>query len=151
MRFRYFVVLSLILGILGGCAREDKPTINKAVWSSRDPFNIPYKKRINEYMEGNKVLNPSFERGSIFNETLNTYEITGWKEVGEEIQWVNINRPEFDSSEAKTGNHAIKISRSRVSEVEKNGVGIMSDYIKVFPGNYLLNYSIRLKNICPNQ
>jgi len=148
--FRYFILFSVFISILAGCAR-DNPTINKALWSSRDPFNIPHKRRINEFMDGNKVVNPSFERGRYFNETLNTYELTGWTEVGEEIRWVNIGRPEYDSSEAKTGNHAIKISREHVSEVEENGVGVMSDYIKVFPGNYSLNYSIRLEDICPNK
>jgi hypothetical protein len=148
--FRYFILFSVFLSILAGCAR-DNPTINKALWSSRDPFNIPYKRRINAFMDGNKVVNPSFERGRYFKGTLKAYELTGWREVGEEIRWVNIGRPEYDSSEAKTGNHAIKIRRENVSEVEEKGVGIMSDYIKVFPGNYSLSYSIRLEDICPNK
>ena len=147
--FRFLIIYLLVFGILIGCARKDTPTINKAVWSSRDPFNIPYNQRFSELVEGNKVVNPSFERGRSFRD--NIYGLTGWKEVGKEIEWVNIAKTKYDSIEARTGNHAIKINRKHVSEVEEDGVGIMSDYIKVFPGNYSLTYSIRLKNICSNK
>ena len=140
-----------IAGLLGSCAREDQPTINKAVWSSRDPFNIPYKRRLSEFMEGNRVFNPSFEKGRFFNDNLNIYELTGWKEIGEEVQWVNIAKKDHDSTEVYAGKHAVKISRVNVSEVEESGVGILSDYIKVIPGNYTLHFAVKMKNLCSNK
>ena len=147
LRLALLCLLVIAWGV--SCRKEDKATINKAAWSSRDPFNIPLKRRQSEENEGNKVLNPSFERGRFFNDRLNTFELIGWTEVGNATDWTDIRKDEFHSNEAINGNHAIRITRKRVDEVVNEGSGMLSDFIKVIPGNYRLSYSVRLKNLSP--
>jgi hypothetical protein len=151
---KYFIsILSLIFLIsFFSCLREDNPSINKAVWSSSDPLDIPVKRRLNEYSDKNKVFNPSFENGRYFRDNPEAYEIDGWKEIGEsdnEIEWVSLSNPKYSKNEVLSGTHAIKITNNQIIETEVQGVGVMSDYIKVIPGNYSLSYFIKLKNICP--
>ncbi|HKL38985.1 MAG TPA: glycoside hydrolase family 20 zincin-like fold domain-containing protein [Bacteroidales bacterium] len=146
-RLSLLFVLSLLLAT--ACTREDKATINKAVWSSRDPFNIPYKRRDNEKKTGNLVLNSSFERGRYFNDRLNTFELPGWTEKGNFTRWVDTLRSTEGPDQVSHGSHAIRIDRPRVDEVEEEGAGMLSDFIKVIAGNYRLEYSIRLSQIHP--
>jgi hypothetical protein len=146
-RIAILFLLSVLLAT--ACTREDKATINKAVWTSSDPFNIPYKRRVNEMNAGNLLLNPSFERGRYFNERLNTFELPGWTEIGSATKWVDINRLAFSDDQVSEGGHAIRIERPRVDELEKEGAGMLSDFIKVIAGNYRLEYSIRLEEIHP--
>ena len=147
--FRLLLIVLLLASICTGCGKDNRVTINKAAWSSRAPFNIPLKRRIKEQEEGNKVINPSFERGRYFNDRLNTYELVGWTEVGNATEWVDADKPEYGGEEVSGGRHAVKIRREDVDEVVQEGSGMLSDYIKVIPGNYRLSYSIRLENISP--
>ena len=146
---RFSLLCFLVISLGAGCTKEDKATINKAAWSSRDPFNIPLKRRLSEKNEGNKALNPSFERGRFFNDRLNTFELVGWTEVGNATVWTDIRKDEYQTDEAVDGNHAIRITREKVDEVVEEGAGVLSDFIKVIPGNYSLSYSIRLKDLAP--
>ena len=60
-----YVPFLLLLILVSGCLKEDKTTINKAVWSSKEPLNIPLKKRWSEYRDRQKVFNGSFEQGRV--------------------------------------------------------------------------------------
>jgi len=139
----------IVMVVVAGCGKEDKVTINKAVWSSKDPLNIPYKRRMSELNEGNKVLNPSFERGRFFNDRLNTFELVGWTEIGNSTEWVSTEKGAFDRDEVDHGRHSIRIRREKTDELQEEGAGMLSDYIKVIAGNYRLDYSIRLHGIDP--
>ena len=44
---------------------------------------------------------------------------------------------------------AIKISRNTAYETDEQGEGILSDFIKVIPGNYNLSFYTRLENVFP--
>ena len=143
--------ITLFLLFISGCLREDNPSINKAVWSSSDPLDIPLKKRRSELSEKNKAINPSFESGRYFKDHINTYKIDGWKEIGkneDEIKWVDLNDSRYSTDDAHSGIHSIKITNRYIDETEEQGVGVISDFIKVIPGNYSLTYYIKLKNIC---
>ncbi|MBS3806089.1 MAG: hypothetical protein KGY60_01170 [Bacteroidales bacterium] len=146
---RFSLLCFLVISLGAGCTKEDKATINKAAWSSRDPFNIPLKRRLSEKNEGNKALNPSFERGRFFNDRLNTFELVGWTEVGNATDWTDIRKDEYHTDEAVAGHHAIRITRGKVDEVVEEGAGVLSDFIKVIPGNYSLSYSVRMKDLAP--
>ncbi|MCK5169596.1 MAG: beta-N-acetylglucosaminidase domain-containing protein [Bacteroidales bacterium] len=149
-----FVILFtlLITIVINGCKREDQ-TRFQAGWSAKDPIAIPYNIRNHEKTLGNLVINPSFETGKVYYEESNikSYDIIGWKKVGENIKWVNSNNGEYEEGETFEGTHSIKIERDTADETELTGEGIISDFIKVIPGNYLFKLFLRLEDICPNQ
>jgi hypothetical protein len=147
--FRYFLFMLMMMLLWASCAKEDKATINKAQWSSRDPLNIPLNRRMSELKSGNMVLNPSFERGRFFNDQFNTFELPGWTEIGNATVWVDISKEGHQSGEVSSGSHAIRISRDVSDEVVQQGAGMLSDFIKVIPGNYRLNYSLRVEDLSP--
>ena len=146
---RCFLFMMMLALLWTSCAKEDKATINKAAWSSRDPLNIPLNRRMSELEAGNMVLNPSFERGRFFNDQFNTFELPGWTEIGNATVWVDTRKEGHHASEVNSGNHAIKISREVSDEVVQQGAGMLSDFIKVIPGNYRLHYSLRVKGLSP--
>jgi len=147
--FTFFIV---ILITFSGCKKEDEKRFQTG-WSSKDPIAIPFSVRNSEKNLGNLVLNPSFETGKIYYEESNvkSYDITGWKKVGQNIKWVNSNNGDYTADDVYEGIHAIKIERNKADETETTGEGIISDYIKVISGNYFLKLFLRLENICPNQ
>src|SRR6056297_87368 len=146
-------VLTLTIAGIFCCKRKDEVILNQAAWSSKDPIAIPFAQRNNQKNAKNLVFNPSFETGKIYYEKSNikSFDVTGWKKTGEIVQWVDMESNRFRNDEVFDGTHAIKIIRKRADETEKLGVGIVSDYIKVIPGNYSLNLYLRLENICPNR
>jgi hypothetical protein len=156
MRIKQTTILLLltlsITIVINGCKREDQ-TRFQAGWSAKDPIAIPYNIRNHEKTLGNLVINPSFETGKVYYEKSNikSYDITGWKKVGENIKWVDSNNGEYDKDEVFEGTHSIKIERNTADETEITGEGIISDFIKVIPGNYSFKLFLRLENICPNQ
>lgn len=113
------------------------------------PLNI----RIKELAKGNLLLNPSFESGKHYiNDTLKlSFNLPGWKKVGDNVFWTNTeDKNNYNAFDASNGIHAIKISRQHANETDIQGEGIISDYIKVIPGNYSLRMDIRLENIKSN-
>ena len=149
------LILSLILIflIIPGCKKKDKVILNQSAWSSKDPISIPYIHRNNQGQTFNLVFNPSFETGKIYYEKSNikSFDVNGWKKTGENVEWVDIESTRYNTDEAFEGTHAIKIIRKRADETDDLGVGIISDYIKVIPGNYSLSMYLKLENICPNK
>ena len=148
----FILIILLFICLLNGCKKEDHSRF-QASWSAKDPILTPYNIRKHEKDLGNLVLNSSFELGKFYYEENNieSFDINGWKKVGDGIEWINTENNKYKYNEAFEGTHAIKISRESADETDKDGSGIMSDYIKVIPGNYSLNLFLRLENICPNQ
>lgn len=148
----YILIAVFAISLLAGCKKEDQTRL-QAGWTSKDPIAIPFNARNNEQKLGNLVVNPSFETGKIYYEESNvkSYDITGWKKVGQNIKWVNSTNGEWSNEDVYKGKNAIKIERKHADETETTGDGIISDFIKVIPGNYSLNLHLKLKNVCPNQ
>jgi len=136
------------------CNKKPIPTQTPVNWISEDPLSIPYRIRQQKYEKGNLVWNNSFESGKnlIIDSTGVTYRIDGWQKTGDHVQWVNI---EIDSiyniREAFDSIRAIKINRMSANETDDPGEGVVSDFIKVIPGNYELSFYLRLYNIKPNR
>ncbi|MDY6799793.1 MAG: beta-N-acetylglucosaminidase domain-containing protein [Bacteroidota bacterium] len=147
------LVFILIVTLFFSCKRKDKVILNQAAWSSKDPIAIPFVQRNNQKSAENLVFNPSFEIGKIYYEKNNikSFDVTGWKKIGENVHWVDTEINSYADDEVFDGTHAIKIFRSKTDETEDLGVGIISDYIKVIPGNYSLSLYLKLENICPNR
>ena len=142
----------IIVLILSGCYKPEKNVVDKQLgWSTFEPLSIPYRQRIQLYESGNLVLNPSFEEGRVFlDSAFATFNLKGWKTVGDDVEWIDTVSA-TKSSEVTGGRYSIKISREDADETEETGVGIMSDFIKVVPGNFQLSFDIRLKNIVSNK
>ncbi len=156
MNLKHTTVLALlflvIFSFFTSCKKEDEKRFQTS-WSSKDPIAIPYHVRMNERNLGNLVINSSFETGKVYYEESNikSYDIDGWKKVGNNILWINAQNSEYAPDDVYNGSHAIKIVRNNADETEETGEGILSDYIKVIPGNYFLKLFLKLENICPNQ
>ena len=147
-----FFILSLVIGF--SSCKQDKQNISPQIqWSGLNSVQVPENIRSREFEKGNLVLNPSFEEGKHYMaDTLQlSFNLPGWKKVGENVYWTNTeDELNYLPDEASTGNHAIKISKSNCDETDNQGEGIISDYIRVIPGNYTLKLNIRLKNIESN-
>ena len=146
--FHYIFIAFLV--IPGGCRSRTHIVSLQSQWSSLDPMTIPLNIREKEYDKGNLVSNSSFEFGRYYNvDTVNlSFNLPGWKKVGEDVDWTNIqDKSGFEADEAFSGIHAIKIIRDIANETDTQGEGIISDYIKVIPGNYRLSMDIRLSHV----
>ncbi|MFO7843285.1 MAG: beta-N-acetylglucosaminidase domain-containing protein [Bacteroidales bacterium] len=152
-KYKIIGVFGLMIAIVFGCKRKDEVIHNQAAWSSKEPTAIPIAQRKNQKRSGNLIFNPSFETGKIYYEKSNikSFDVTGWKKTGENVQWVDIETKKFNQDEVFEGTRAIKIFRTQTDETEELGVGILSDYIKVIPGNYSLSMYLKLENIFPNR
>jgi hypothetical protein len=141
MRNRGLIILMpAILLSLSRCTEDDSSLPATVGWSSLDPSAIPLRQRTVQVNRGNLVKNPSFELGRIINIDSNTVSnnISGWKWVGAHVDWV---------SESHTGRYAVRIRRESADETINQGEGIISDFIRIIPGNYALTFWIRLKDI----
>ncbi len=136
-----------------GCG-EKKSIVNIQInWKSSDPQSIPLTIREKEYEKQNLLLNPSFEMGRIltYDTVLYSYNISGWSTLGENVYWTDIrNESAFKKDEAYHGFQSIKIVREKADETDVQGEGVVSDFIKVIPGNYRLTCYIKLQNIESN-
>lgn len=147
---KYFL---FILIILSSCKQENQTLTTAPQWSGLHSGQVPENIRLREIAKKNLVLNPSFEEGKHYMaDTLKlSFSLPGWKKVGENVFWTNTeDEINFMSNEASNGTHAIKIVKDVCNETDNQGEGIISDYIKVIPGNYMLRLDLRLKNIVSN-
>lgn len=153
IKYISFTILLLITGLAINSCKNDDQTRIQATWTSTDPIAIPQNIRFNQKKLGNLIPNYSFETGKIFYEQsdIKSFDINGWKKIGENIEWVNTTLENFDSQDVYDGTHSVKITKQTTDEVEDYGDGIMSDFIKVIPGNYNLKLHLKLKDIVPNQ
>ncbi len=144
-----FIIIFFTISLLA-CKRKPNVVAIQASWKSTDPTAIPLLLREKELNKGNLVLNSSFEDGRYYkvDSFKNSFNLRGWKKVGENVFWTDVqNEKEFDPSEAFSGLHAIKIYRKNTNETDTQGEGILSDFIKIIPGNYTLSYQIRLDQV----
>ncbi len=144
-----YLALSCLL-IHGSCSRKETISPPATPWSSGDPLSIPLRQRQVQYLRGNLVKNPSFESGRYYNidTLLRSFNLAGWSKVGENVEWVNLDYDTlFSEDEVFHGLRAIRIKRDIAYETTKQGEGIMSDFIRVIPGNYDLTYHVRLSDI----
>lgn len=151
----YVLLTVLMIPVLcSTCNKRPASTQTTISWFSEDPLSIPYRIRQLKFDKGNLVRNSSFESGKnlIIDSTGVTYRIDGWQKIGDQVQWVNIELDSiYDADEASDSIRAVKIHRTYANETDDPGEGIMSDFIKVIPGNYRLSFHIRLEEITPNR
>lgn len=143
----------LILMILSSCEENRKINNLQNQWSGLNPTSIPISVRVKETEKGNLVSNPSFELGKHYtvDSTNLSFNLPGWKKVGENVYWTNTeNRDEYNEEDASSGIHAIKVTRRTSDETDLQGEGIITDYIRVIPGNYLLSFDVKLSHIRSN-
>jgi hypothetical protein len=146
-------IFAFISLISSGC-RKDKEIEERYTWSSDSPLTIPYRARIQRLEKTNLIRNYSFETGRTFtiNSNTSSFVIDGWQLFGQHVQWVDTrNDSLFDADEAFSGYRAIKITREKAYETDERGDGVISDFIKVIPGNYSLSLYARLYNVFPNK
>ena len=147
--FIFFLILLAGFSFNEGCTGKKTSTHNQAAWSSKDPFTIPYQVRNTQEISGNIVHNPSFELGKFFSsDTIDLSSfIQGWNKVGEHVMWVSLDKSGYSEDDVSEGKHSILIKRESASETDLMGEGIMTDFIRVIPGNYSFSFDIRLENI----
>ncbi len=149
-RRTFHYLLLLLIFVLGGCRSRSHIVNLQNQWSGLDPQSIPLSIRNKEYDKGNLVSNPSFEMGRYYYvDTVKlSFNLPGWKKLGEDVYWTDTqNKSGFEPDEASSGIHAIRIERNTSDETDVQGEGIISDYIRVIPGNYRLSMDVRLKNV----
>ena len=108
-------VLALLMLSFPQCREEDSSALVGQGWTSADPVSIPIRQRLLLSERGNLVKNPSFEHGRLINLDSNTvtFNITGWKWLGDNVSWVSHNPDSISSRmEVRTGFQAVKIHRS---------------------------------------
>lgn len=133
-----------------GCTPTDKEQVYER-WTSSDPLSVSYKARYQKHILGNLVYNPSFEEGKIkqLDSLTQSLILVGWDVIGKNVVWIKSDSAVNTSkkNEVHSGTHSIKIHRDKANETDKEGEGVLSDYIKVIPGNYHFSLYVNLKNI----
>lgn len=149
--FHYAVMCLTFLCAFYSCNSPEESEQNTEKWTSSDPLDVHYRLREQKYLRGNLIENPSFEQGKIRKSDSLSQQtsIDGWEIIGNNVRWI---RPDKDSvltnpGEVHTGKHSICIQRKQADENEELGQGVLSDYIKVIPGNYELTLFLDLKDI----
>ncbi|MCF8379641.1 MAG: hypothetical protein K9H49_08705 [Bacteroidales bacterium] len=148
-----FIYFFIILLGLSSCKQENQSLSTNVQWSALHAGQVPENLRKKEFNKKNLIVNPSFEQGKFYmTDTLkSSFSLPGWKKVGENVFWTNTEDVlNYFPDEASKGTHAIKIVKDKCDETDNQGEGIISDYIKVIPGNYMLRMDLRLKNIISN-
>jgi hypothetical protein len=154
LKFGIHTVLLLNISILifmSGCRHSDEETQDIEKWTSTDPLAVNYRARHNKYIAGNLLTNPSFEQGRIKRNLSEAKQIKieGWEIIGKDVKWINLSDSAENDNNSLThsGQRSICIQRTQADETESIGQGVLSDYIKVIPGNYRLTLYLNLKNI----
>ena len=116
------IFIVLFLFCVSCFEKKEKVVPVQENWSSIEPLDIPLRQRTQIYETGNLVINPSFEEGKVLLDSLRaTFNIKGWKKMGDHIQWVDTASENYSLNEVSDGRYAIKIHREKSSEKEKQG------------------------------
>lgn len=133
------------------CKRSPDETEEIEKWTSTDPLAVNFRARHNKYIAGNLLVNPSFEQTK---KKLNISDnkpatIDGWEIIGKDVKWINLEEKVQNDkiSITHSGSRSVCVKRNRADETESMGQGVLSDYIKVIPGNYRLSLFLNLKDI----
>lgn len=143
-------VIVVMLFSFNRCVEDDSNLPSTVGWSSHDPTSIPLRQRMIQADRGNLVKNPSFEQGRIINIDSNTVSnnITGWTWVGSHVDWISSADGTGNArAEVHSGKYAVRIHRENADETIGQGEGIISDFIRIIPGNYRFTFWIRLKDV----
>ncbi len=153
MTNRLFIILWVVsVFFTGGCMKSKDQEEQRYTWSTEAPLTIPYRTRLQRFERGNVIRNPSFETGRTFtlSSSASSFVIDGWQQIGQQVQWVDTRKDSlFARDETFSGYRSVKITRKNAYETDEQGDGIMSEFIKVIPGNYTLSLYTRLENIHP--
>jgi hypothetical protein len=150
--FRTYIIAAASCLLLNGCHKNKDVEEQRYTWSTDAPLTIPYRTRLQRLGKNNLLRNFSFETGRTFtlDSSTTSFVVDGWQQVGRHVEWVDIrNDSLYKPDEVFTGNRAIKIVRKTAYEIDAQGEGILSDFIKVIPGNYSLSLYARLENVFP--
>ena len=156
-RFRNILLISaLIISCLfiSRCVLDETPVPSYADWSGNDTRSIPFRVRSSQFEKENLVYNPSFEVGRMYNidTAVSSFQIKGWKKSGNNVMWIDaFSDSTIMPDEVFHGHYAIKIIRDVSDETESEGDAIISDFIRVIPGNYEFSYHVRLEDVHSNQ
>jgi hypothetical protein len=132
-----------------GCKKD--PDEQRLSWATEAPLSIPYRQRI-QRLDKNLLRNGSFETGKILkvDSLKSSFVIDGWHQTGEHVEWVDIrNEALYSKNDVFTGYRSIKIVRRHANETDKQGEGVLSEFIKVIPGNYSFSFYTRLEKVMP--
>ncbi|HJZ40286.1 MAG TPA: hypothetical protein VJ203_07965 [Bacteroidales bacterium] len=138
--------------LITGCRQQEETEEQRLTWSTEAPLSIPYRARLKQAERANLVRNHSFETGRTFllDNMTKSFVIDGWQQVGQHVEWVDVrNDSLYQVNEALSGHRAVKIVRHQAYETDEQGEGIMSDFIKVIPGNYNFSFYTRIENAFP--
>lgn len=150
MRSLIFISLLLTGIFFTGCKKD--PDEQRLSWSTEAPLSIPYRLRLQRLEKKNLLRNCSFETGKILKvDSLKTsFVIDGWHQTGEHVEWVDTrNEDIYGKNEAFNGYRSIKIVRLHANETDEQGEGVLSEFIKVIPGNYSFSFYSRLEKVMP--
>lgn len=150
MRFLIFISLVLTGMFFTECKKD--PDEQRLSWSTEAPLSIPYRQRIQRFEKNNLLRNCSFETGKIYQvDSLKTsFKIDGWHQMGEHVKWVDTrNGSIYRKDEAYSGYRSIRIVRLHANETDEQGEGVLSEFVKVIPGNYSFSFYTRLENVMP--
>jgi len=139
--------------ILNACATVERSAdrLSSEGWSSSDPLSIPYDTRRAHFERANLVTNPSFEEGRVMTKDGDdNFKLNGWQRVGRNVEWVFQKNGRDAAAKVNSGRHAVKIVRAAAGKRDE-AEGLISDYIRVIPGNYYFTYHVQLKNIAGNK
>jgi hypothetical protein len=147
----YRSLLIVIFVLLQNCVPAKKDSGEYEKWTSTDPLSVNFKTRKQKFDSQNLVYNNSFETGRVkqLDSLTSSIKVDGWSLIGRSVVWVNADGDSVlkDSGFVHSGLHSIHIRRRHAHETETTGQGVLSDYIRVIPGNYLLSLYLNLKDI----
>lgn len=148
----YIYIIAAASFLFTGCKNNKDTEDQRHTWESDAPLTVPYRVRLQRNEKVNLVRNHSFETGRTFalDSFTSSFVVDGWQQVGRHVEWVDIrNDSLYRSDEVYSGHRAIKIVRKTAYETDEQGEGILSDFIRVIPGNYNLSLYTRLENVLP--
>jgi hypothetical protein len=155
MKIRICIYIFAAAGFfLNGCHKSKDIEEQRYTWSTDAPLTIPYRTRLQRLEKANLIRNHSFETGRTFaiDSSTTSFVVDGWQQVGRRVEWVDIHNDSlYKPDEVYSGYRAIKIVRKTAYETDEQGEGILSDFVKVIPGNYNLSLYAKLENVLPSK
>ena len=146
-----FIIYGFTVFFFASCSLDNETLQDYERWTSSDPLAINHRAREQKYVQGNLLINSSFETGKLlaFDSITHTTKMDGWDLIGKDVKWIHPGSDSLlaDSSKVHEGVGSIQIIRTHANETEEYGEGVFSNYIKVIPGNYQLSLYLKLKNI----